>query len=330
MVEIKSEVEQLFVCLNECAELVKEELNITYLEALAEAGEFLYDNGAMINLTPSTKKHVQERVSAIDVDSYQAEHIRKAIQLAVLKGMKEATQPHHALTPDAVALFISYLVNKLQAGKKNFSLLDPAIGTANLVSAVVNQSPSLVATFGFEVDETLLKVAYVSANLQQSEIQLFHEDSIRPVSLPEIDMVVSDLPVGFYPNEEIADQYVLKAKEGKSFLQHLMIERTFQVVKPGGYMVFIVPNFLFESEEAPNLHQFLKNEGIVLGLLQLPASMFKDAKYGKSVLLLQKKGEDVKTPRQALLAELPSFSNKDALSDMMRQIDKWFKEQLRL
>ena len=59
------------------------------------------------------------------------------------------------------------------------------------------------------------------------------------------------------------------------------------------------------------------------GLLQLPVSMFK-TKNAKSIFVLQKKGANVTMPKQALLVELPKFSNMKAMEDIMDQLNTWF------
>lgn len=43
------------------------------------------------------------------------------------------------MTPDTIGLFISYLVNKFMADKKELTILDPALGTGNLLFTVLNQ-----------------------------------------------------------------------------------------------------------------------------------------------------------------------------------------------
>ncbi|WP_216828941.1 class I SAM-dependent methyltransferase [Alkalihalobacterium elongatum] len=330
MLEAKTNLEKLFVAIDESAELLKEELDITYLEALAEAGENFFQGEVVQELTSATKKQLEQRLTQIDLETLQKEEVRKALQLAVLKGMKEATQPNHALTPDTVAIFISYLVNKLTSKIDEVTIGDPAVGTGNLLTAVLNGLPKKARSYGLEADETLLHLAFVSANLQQQEIELYHQDSIRPLGLSPVDVIISDLPVGYYPNDDVAAGYELKAKEGRSFVHHLMIEKSIELTKENGYLVFLIPNFLFESDQAPALNTYLKEKTIILGLLQLPQTMFKNAQHGKSVLLLQKKGTEAVQPRQALLAEMPSFSRQDALADMLKQIDRWFKDELNI
>ncbi|WP_252313550.1 hypothetical protein [Sinobaca sp. H24] len=84
-------------------------LGLTYLEALAEAGENLLQQEVVQSLPDEQKKELQKKLEAGLPPEMKREEIRKAFQLAVIKGMKENVQPHHAMTPDAVAMFMGYL-----------------------------------------------------------------------------------------------------------------------------------------------------------------------------------------------------------------------------
>ncbi|MCL7747806.1 class I SAM-dependent methyltransferase [Halalkalibacter alkaliphilus] len=324
-----TKMEELYTYLDDVALYLETNGEVTYLEGLAEAGENLFRGEVCQSVNPEQKKWLLDKLSSMDLESVSKEDVRKAYQLAVLKGMKGAVQPHHSMTPDAVCLFLSYLVNKvLNKSEEPAVLLDLAAGSGNLVNAILNQSNKSLSAGAFEVDETLLKLAFVSANLQKHELQLFHQDSIEPIAFQEVDLVVTDLPVGYYPKDQIAQDYVLKAEEGHSFIHHLMIEQAINKTKAGGFLFFLVPNFLFQSEQAKQLHEYVKGKANILGLLQLPKSMFQSDQFGKSIFMLQKKGEQTRQPKQALLAELPSFNKKDSLADMMKQINKWFQEEL--
>ncbi|GAE25843.1 adenine-specific methyltransferase [Halalkalibacter wakoensis JCM 9140] len=328
---INTKMESLYTYLDDSAAYLEKAQNLTYLEGLAEAGENLFREEVCQNVTMEQKNWLLDKLDSLNLEELSNEDIRKAFQLAVLKGMKGAVQPHHSMTPDTVCLFLSYLVNKV-IGKREESihLLDMAAGSGNLVHALMNQVTAPLSVTAFEVDETLVKLAFVSANLQKHELQLFHKDSIEPISYNPVDVVVTDLPVGYYPKDEIAAEYALRAKEGHSFIHHLMIEQAINKTKDGGFLFFLVPNFIFESDQAKQLHEFVKGETNILALLQLPKTMFQSEQFGKSIFVLQKKGENTIQPKQALLAELPSFSKKEALSDMMKQINKWFKDELRI
>ncbi|PFB20585.1 SAM-dependent methyltransferase [Bacillus cereus] len=324
---VSQTVETLFSIFDSSAVVLRKELDVTYLEALVETGDNLFE-GAILQeeLSESAIERLNREYSTFNEETYKGEEIRKAFQLAILKGMKEGVQANHEMTPDAVGIFMSYLFHKFMQGQNEITVLDPAIGTGNLMTTVFNSAKEglTMSGFGVEVDEVLIKLALVNANLQKHAIEFFHQDGLAPLYIDPVDAVVSDLPVGYYPNEIGASEYKLKADEGMSYAHHLFIEQSVKHTKEGGYLFFLVPNFIFESDQAPKLHAFIKETCFIQGLLQLPVSMFKNEKNAKSIFVLQKKGANVTMPKQALLVELPKFSNMKAMEDIMDQLNTWF------
>lgn len=324
---VSQTVETLFSIFDSSAVVLRKELDVTYLEALVETGDNLFE-GAILQeeLSESAIERLNREYSTFNEETYKGEEIRKAFQLAILKGMKEGVQANHEMTPDAVGMFMSYLFHKFMQGQNEITVLDPAIGTGNLMTTVFNSPKEglTMSGFGVEVDEVLIKLALVNANLQKHAIEFFHQDGLAPLYIDPVDAVVSDLPVGYYPNEIGASEYKLKADEGMSYAHHLFIEQSVKHTKEGGYLFFLVPNFIFESDQAPKLHAFIKETCFIQGLLQLPVSMFKNEKNAKSIFVLQKKGANVTMPKQALLVELPKFSNMKAMEDIMDQLNTWF------
>ncbi len=324
---VSQTVETLFSIFDSSAVVLRKELDVTYLEALVETGDNLFE-GAILQeeLSESAIERLNREYSTFNEETYKGEEIRKAFQLAILKGMKEGVQANHEMTPDAVGIFMSYLFHKFMQGQNEITVLDPAIGTGNLMTTVFNSAKEGLAMsgFGVEVDEVLIKLALVNANLQKHAIEFFHQDGLAPLYIDPVDAVVSDLPIGYYPNEIGASEYKLKADEGMSYAHHLFIEQSVKHTKEGGYLFFLVPNFIFESDQAPKLHAFIKETCFIQGLLQLPVSMFKNEKNAKSIFVLQKKGPSVTMPKQALLVELPKFSNMKAMENIMDQLNTWF------
>jgi len=324
---VSQTVETLFSIFDSSAVVLRKELDVTYLEALVETGDNLFE-GAILQeeLSEAAIERLNREYSTFNEETYKGEEIRKAFQLAILKGMKEGVQANHEMTPDAVGMFMSYLFHKFMKGQNEITVLDPAIGTGNLMTTVFNsaQENITMSGFGVEVDEVLIKLALVNANLQKHAIEFFHQDGLAPLYIDPVDAVISDLPIGYYPNEIGASEYKLKADEGMSYAHHLFIEQSVKHTKEGGYLFFLVPNFIFESDQAPKLHAFIKETCFIQGLLQLPVSMFKNEKNAKSIFVLQKKGPSVTMPKQALLVELPKFSNMKAMEDIMDQLNTWF------
>ncbi|MBO0960081.1 class I SAM-dependent methyltransferase [Neobacillus sp. MM2021_6] len=321
-----SPVEQLFTLFNETALILQEELSYSYLEALADTGENLFQ-GAILQdeLSELTLKRLKKVYEEIHLVKYSNEDIRKSYQLVILKGMKENVQPNHQMTPDSVGMLIGYLVERF-VKQPSFRLLDPAVGTGNLVTTVLNHVHKNITAIGTEIDDILIKLAYVNANLQQHPVEFFNQDSLEPLFIDPVDAVIADLPIGFYPNDIRAEDYQLKASKGHSYAHHLFIEQSVKHTKPGGYLFFLIPNGLFESEQAPQLHEFIKENLIIQGLLQLPTTMFKNKQSAKSILVLQKKGESVKPPKEALLVNLPSLSSAVAMDKILAKIEKWFQD----
>ncbi|WP_442595477.1 class I SAM-dependent methyltransferase [Neobacillus sp. D3-1R] len=322
-----SPVETLFTLLNETALILQEELSITYLEALAETGENLFEGTILQeDVSEFASKKLEKKYNELNVEGFTNEEIRKAFQLVILKGMKESAQPNHQMTPDSVGILIGFLVQKFMTNSA-FRMMDPAVGTGNLLTAVLNnQLNKEIDSIGIDVDDLLIKLSYINANLQKHPVEFYNQDSLEPLFVDPVDVVISDLPVGYYPNDVRAMDYELRAENGHSYAHHLLMEQSVKHIKPGGYLFFVVPNGLFESDEAPKLREFFKEKVIIQGLLQLPLNMFQNKNAAKSILILQKKGENIQPPKEALLVNLPSLSSIQAMDKILIQIETWINE----
>ncbi|MBP3040382.1 class I SAM-dependent methyltransferase [Bacillaceae bacterium Marseille-Q3522] len=320
-------VEELFFIFNNTAVLLQEELSCTYLDALAATGENIFHQAILQEeLSELTKKRLRKTYENTRLNKYTKEQIRQAFQLAILKGMQENIQPNHQMTPDSIGMIIGFLLNKFVT-ETSFRLLDPAVGTGNLLTTVMNQQINKqISAIGVEIDDLLIKLAYVHANLQEKSVELFNQDSLEPLFVEKVDAVVCDLPVGYYPNDVRAKDYELCAKDGHSYAHHLFIEQSVRHVKPGGYLFLIIPNGLFESKQAPALQAYIQKYVHLQGILRLSLSLFKNKQAAKSILILQTKAAGVTPPKQVLLAQLPGLSKKREVETIFRKIDQWVKE----
>lgn len=322
-------IEKVFQLLDQTAVIIEEECDCTYLEALAETAENIFHNSILQeDLSEMTKKRLLKQYDTISFKQFDGETIRKAFQLAILKGMKQNTQSNHQMTPDSIGLFVSYLVRKCTEGKEQFRLFDPAVGTGNLLFTILQQfEKETIESIGCDVDDTLVKLAYSGANLVQCPVELYNGDSIKPLLIDPVDIVVSDLPVGYYPDDVRANDFEVKAEEEHTYAHHLFIEQSVGHLKAGGYGIFIIPNSIFESSQATLLQSFLKKHTHIQGLIALPLSLFKNEAAAKSILLVQKKNDDLKAPKNALLVQLPKMSDASAMQNILKQMDEWFKSE---
>lgn len=306
---MNSSMEQLFTFIDTHAKQMQSDENITYIEGVLETTELWLDG----DISPK-------------VNQIEKEDIRKAIQLAILKGMKEHVQPHHQMTPDSLGLLVGYFVDLLTKNNEQLSILDPAVGTGNLLFTVLNFLQGKATSSAVEIDDMLIRLAASTGDLLQHPVTLYRQDALQPLMIDPVDVVVSDLPVGYYPDEKTASSYELKAKEGMSFAHHLMIEQSIRHTVEGGYLVLLVPQGIFESDQAKELHTYFSKHAWMQAVIQLPTNLFKNEAHAKSLLVIQKKSAELKQPKEVLLAKVPNMSNKDAMSLFFEKVNIWHEE----
>jgi len=301
--------EKIFSHINESAENYEKNEGISFLDGVLHSLEDVLDKKDNTVFQDATK-----------------EEIRKAIQIAILKGMRKNSQPNHQMTPDTLGLLVGYFVEQFfeeHLKGSQISLLDPAVGTGNLLLTVMNLLDGKTTATGIEVDELLIRLAADTAELTEQPIMLYHQDALQKMLVDPVDAVICDLPVGYYPNEEVALDYELCAHEGMSYSHHLFIEQAINHTKDGGYLFFLVPANIFESEQSKDLHKYLKKTTWIQAVIQLPENIFASKAHEKSILILQKQAENLRAPREVLLAKVPNMSNKSALSMFFEKVQMW-------
>lgn len=301
--------EQIFKYVNDYAEKLVEQQEQDYLEALLQTLEDTLDGKFEWQVDGATK-----------------EDMRKAIQIAILKGMRKSSQPNHQMTPDTLGLIVSHFVEqcfKQQLADGTISVVDPALGTGNLLYTVMNALDEKVQATGVEVDDVLIRLAAATGDLIEQPVTLFRQDALENLLVDPVDAVVCDLPVGYYPNEEVALDYNLCASEGMSYAHHLFIEQSLNYTKEGGFVFLLVPASLFESDQAKQLHQYIKGHAWIQAVIQLPENLFSSKTHEKSILILQKQSEVIKAPREVLLAKVPNMSNREALAMFFEKVRIW-------
>lgn len=319
-------VEQAFQYFDETATLIAKKKQISYLEGLIETTENIYDNALIDDYDEKTTEQLMTVYQSIREDQIDKDVLQKAFQFAVLKGMNEQKSFNYEPTPEAVGLLMAYLLQRILPKEKRLSLLDLTVGTGNLVFQLKKQLPNLDVA-GIDADPLLLRLAYVQANLAEVQIELFHQDSVMPLYKEPVDVICSDLPIGYYPDKEVARSFKVKAgNDDYTYIHHLLIEQSLHYLKEDGYAFFLIPNHLFVSEQAVYLKKMIEEEAIIYSVLQLPLSLFKEKQQARSILFLRKKNKTVKKPKQTLVASLPTFNNKEDVREIMKEINKWIEE----
>lgn len=327
----------LWQVLDETTSLLQKNLKTTTLNAAIEtgenllAGEIKHEDG--LPDTATTDK-LQAAYDQVTLSDYSAEELRQAWQLVLVKAIKaDDIEPNKQVTPDAMASLATFMVTTFISHLPETPLiLDPAVGTGNLLFAVMNQLTDALHVnphgAGIDNDEDLLAFAAMSSHMQGLSVDLYHQDALDTVLVKDADIVVSDLPVGYYPMDERAKQFATAAKKGHSFAHHLLIEQGMRLVQPGGLGLFFVPSQVFQSDEAAGLTQWLAQATYFQGLLNLPASFFATAEARKSLLVLQRPGGNAKQAAKVLLGDFPELSDRQAFGQFVGEVKNWAAQNI--
>ena len=291
MAEENTIMERLFHHLDEKAKTLNQENGQSFIENLGLAMEDIYTN----------QREMLEQATLQDR--------RKAFQFAYLSLMQEENiQANHQITPDSIGLILGFLVQRFTQDKEELHVVDIASGAGHLSAAVKEVlTETTIMHHLIEVDPVLSRVSVHLANYLEIPFDVYPQDAIMPLPLEESDIVIGDLPIGYYPVDERSKEMKLGFEEGHSYSHYLLIEQAVNALKGAGYAFLVVPSELFSGEHVKQLEKFITTETEMQAFLNLPPTLFKNEKARKSILILQKKKAEVTKPVEVFLANIPDF-----------------------
>lgn len=329
--------QKLFELFDKGTEILQSALRSSYLDAMLENAENIIDGQVAVEDGVPDKEVVKKLTDIyqeLNLKAADAEAIRQVLQLSFLKVIrKDAIQANHQMTPDTIGFLMAFLIEKISSFNRPYSIFDPAVGTGNLLTTVINQlqksSAEPVHGYGIDNDPSMLEVASASVALQDLNVDLYHQDSINALDIPECDLAVSDLPIGYYPLDDNTSNYQTRAQKGHSYVHHLLIEQSMNYLQPGGFGVFLVPSNIFQTKESQSFVKWIHSVAYLQGLVNLPAELFANQNAQKAILLLQRHGGNSKQAPKVLLGEFPSFKKPKEFGAFMQEIDQWVKMNLK-
>lgn len=301
-------IEKLFDIVDETSMMISAAGQMSYLQAICESCQNIISQTISQS---AIKEALWEQYDQLEGLEFAREEVRKALQLAILKGLKAEDLTNALMTPDSIALMVGYLISKFVRDLEKIRIADLTVGTGNFLTAVLNQlEGNPVAIYGVDIDANLLQIAYVLADMQEHAIQFFHQSSLESLLIDPLDVIISDLPRQNLEND---------------YLPYLLIENHLKYLKPGGYAFYVIPNDLFSQKGAKNFHQTLTSEANIQALLQLPDKLFKASELGKSLFVLQKQGDNVRNVQEILVTPLPNFSEPSKFKNILNKIEDWIQ-----
>lgn len=310
MTQEETVMEKLFQTLDEKAKSLNKDNGQSFIENLGLAMEHVYTN----------QRDLLEQATLQDR--------RKAFQFAYLSLMQnEDIQANHQITPDSIGLILGFLSERFLKNSEAMHIADLASGAGHL-SASVHEvlSDHTLMHHLVEVDPVLSRVSVHLANFLEIPFDVYPQDAIMPLPFEDADVVIGDLPIGYYPVDDRSKEMALGFEAGHSYSHFLLIEQAITAMKPSGYAFLVVPSNIFEGENVKQLQNFIATETEMQAFLNLPATLFKNEKARKSILVLQKKETNVTKSVEVLLANIPDFKSPQQFQGFLQDLNAWMQE----
>ncbi|GEO78484.1 adenine-specific DNA methyltransferase [Companilactobacillus mindensis DSM 14500] len=331
----EKDMQSYFDKLNEANSLLKKSLKVSSVDALAETltnisdGRVYVENGVPDEATVAKLEASYKSLKELNMTPLQ---LKQAITVSIIKAQKDdKTEVNKLMTPDAIGLIaslIAYEILNIQ-GKKNVNIVDPTVGTGNLLIEFIEQ---LNMTDKFKInaaaldnDDALVSLTKSFSEVMNLNIDAYHQDSIAEWDITDIDMAVADLPVGYYPVDNNALKFKTKSDKGHSYAHHLLIEQTMNNLNDGGIGIFIVPSQIFQTDQAKKLSEWMVSSVYLQAVLDLPATLFASKEAQKAIVVLQKHGGNAEQVGNVLMGTIPDTNNPKAFEGFKDQLQDWAK-----
>ncbi|HGA4050668.1 class I SAM-dependent methyltransferase [Streptococcus pyogenes] len=306
-------IEEAYQLLLENCQLIENDLKTHIYDAIVEQNSFyLGAEGASPQVAQNSDK-----LKALCLTK---EEWRKVYQFLFIKAAQtEQLQANHQFTPDAIGFILLYLLEQL-SDKDSLEVLEIGSGTGNLAQTLLNNTSKSLDYVGIELDDLLIDLSASIAEIMDSSAHFIQEDAVRPQLLKESDIVISDLPVGYYPNDDIAKRYKVASSDKHTYAHHLLMEQSLKYLKKDGFAIFLAPVNLLTSPQSQLLKQWLKDYAQVVALITLPDSIFGHPSNAKSIIVLQKQTDH---PMETFVYPIRDLKLAENIHDFMENFKKW-------
>ena len=309
-------IEKAYGYLLENTQTIQNDLQTNFYDALVEQNAIYLDGQTELTLV----KENNQRLKDLNLNK---EEWRRSFQYLLMKAAQtEPLQANHQFTPDGIGFLLVFLVDQLASSDK-VDVLEIGSGTGNLAQTLMNNCQRSLDYLGLEIDDLLIDLAASMAEVMKSDVNFAQGDAVRPQVLKESDVIISDLPVGYYPDDAIASRYQVASPQGHTYAHHLLIEQSLKYLKPGGIAIFLAPNDLLTSEQSPLLKKWMQDHAQVLAMVTLPENLFRSANLAKTIFVFRKQEE---AEVQPFVYPLTDLQDQEDVMKFRESFQNWNKE----
>ena len=309
-------IEQAYALLLENVQEIQNELLTSFYDALIEQNGSYLDGDIELD----SVRQNNEKLKALKLSK---EEWRRAYQFLLMKAAQtEPLQANHQFTPDSIGFILTFLIDQLSK-KEHIDILEIGSGMGNLAETILNNTQKNVDYLGLELDDLLIDISASIADVMDAKVSFVQGDAVRPQVLKESDVIISDLPVGFYPDDNIAMRYEVASRQEHTYAHHLLMEQSLKYLKSDGYAIFLAPNDLLTSSQSDLLKKWLQKHAQIVAMIALPESLFGNAAYAKTIFVLKKQDEQAIQPFVYALSDL---QNQADLLTFSEKFQNWSQE----
>ena len=306
-------IEQAYTYLLENVQIIQNDLATSFYDALIEQNGIYLDGQTAL-------EQVKKNNQALKRLALRKEEWLRTYQFLLMKAAQtEPLQANHQFTPDAVGHLMIFIIEQLFPAE-NVSLLELGSGMGILGASFLTSINKKVDYLGIEIDDLLIDLAASMAEVMDLQMGFVQGDAVRPQVLKESDIIVSDLPVGYYPDDQVASRYEVAASDEHTYAHHLLMEQSLKYLKNGGFAIFLAPSNLLSSPQSDLLKSWLTKNAQLVAMITLPENLFSQGNNSKAIFVLQKKGSKTVEP---FVYPLNSLRDSQELADFKEKFQIW-------
>lgn len=309
-------IEQAYTYLLENVQIIQNDLATSFYDALIEQNGIYLDG--QTNLEQVKKNNLALKRLAL-----RKEEWLRTYQFLLMKAAQtEPLQANHQFTPDAIGHLMIFIIEQL-CPTEDLSLLELGSGMGILGASFLTSMNKKVDYLGIELDDLLIDLAASMVEVMDLQMGFVQGDAVRPQVLKESDIIVSDLPVGYYPDDQTASRYQVAAKDEHTYAHHLLMEQSLKYLKTGGYAIFLAPTNLLTSPQSELLKSWLTEQAQLVAIIALPEDLFAQGAQSKTIFVLQKKTGEAIEP---FVYPLTSLRDPEILMEFKENFQNWCQE----
>ena len=306
-------IEQAYTYLLENIQIIQNDLATNFYDALIEQNSIYLDGQTNLQVVKDNNKPLKRL-------ALRKEEWLRTYQFLLMKASQtEPLQANHQFTPDTVALLLIFIIEELWPGQE-LNLLELGSGMGILGASFLTSLDKKVDYLGVEIDDLLIDLAASITEVIGLPAVYAQGDAVRPQILKESDIIVSDLPIGYYPDDQVASRYEVAASDEHTYAHHLLMEQSLKYLKNGGFAIFLAPSNLLSSPQSDLLKLWLKKNAQLVAMITLPENLFSQGSNSKAIFVLQKKGSTAVEP---FVYPLSNLRDSQELADFKEKFQIW-------